>query len=387
MSLKVENQKITHICLLGATGSVGDSTLKILEQYPHRFHLESIAFHSNWEKALPIIQKFQVKKVCVFDEKAYQSLKLKVSIPILQGLDGLIELASDSKTDLVINALLGSIGCLPTLKAIETNKTIGLANKETMVMGGEIIQQKLKKYPQSKIIPIDSEHSAIFQCLHNHSKTEVTNLQLTASGGPFLNTPSKKMSQITVKEALKHPTWSMGKKISIDSATMMNKGLEVIEAHYLFEIDYPSINIVVHPSSLVHSLVQFHDGSLMAHLGSADMQIPILYSLTHPKRLPLKVKVLDLTTIGTLNFSKPDFKKFPCLNLAYEAGRQKGCMPAVLNASNEIAVLQFLAGKIHFLEIPKKIERCLQAQTFSKNPSLQEILAADQWAREYTLKQ
>ncbi len=374
---------IEHICLLGATGSIGQSTQKILRQYPENFKLYSLAIHSNDKEALKLIKEFNVQQVCVWDLEAFKSLKKETSIPVLFGLEGLLELVSNSKVSYVLNALVGSVGCLPTLKAIENHKKIGLANKETMVMAGEIIQDALKKYPKSKIIPIDSEHSAIFQCLQNRPLNEVESIQLTASGGPFRTIPIENMPTITIEQALKHPTWSMGNKITIDSATMMNKGLEVIETHYLFNIDYSQIKILVHPTSTVHSLVQFQDGSLLSQLGCTDMQIPILFALTQPQRFSLKVDMLDLTQIGKLEFFPADFEKFPCIELAYKAGQNKGCQPAILNASNEIAVSDFLNRKISFTEIPKRIEACLKVSSFSKKPSLDEILEADQWARQY----
>lgn len=372
------------ICLLGATGSIGDSTLGVLDQHPADFNLHSIAAHSNWEKMLQIARTRKVSKVCLFDETA--AMQLRKAAPELQvcaGMEGLLELSSDPDVDVIVNGLVGAVGCLPTMRAVECGKTVALANKETMVMAGPVIQEALDRNPKASIVPVDSEHNAIFQCLAGRPVHEVENIQLTASGGPFRELPKDRFAQITVADALKHPTWTMGRKITIDSASMMNKGLEVIEAHFLFRVPYDQIQVVVHPKSIIHSMVQFRDGSLMAQLGVPDMKVPIQCALTWPERKPLKTGRLDLAQIAQLQFFSPDFERFPCLQLAYDAGRMGGTAPAVLNAANEVLVAAFLDEKIGFLDIPRGLEFCLGTVAGNQAPlSLQGALDADKHARE-----
>lgn len=372
------------ICLLGATGSIGDSTLGVLDQHSDRFVLHSLAAHSNWEKVLHIARTRRVKTVCLFDGQAAMSLqKAAPELVVLTGMDGLLELVQDSSVDVVVNGLVGAVGCLPTLKAVEHGKVVALANKETMVMAGPVILDALDRNPAASIVPVDSEHNAIFQCLAGRPVDEVENLQLTASGGPFRELPAELFSAITVEQALKHPTWSMGRKISIDSASMMNKGLEVIEAHFLFRVPYEQIQVVIHPKSIIHSMVQFRDGSLMAQLGVPDMKVPIQCALTWPERIPLQTGRLQLAEIGQLQFFPPDFVRFPCLGLAFEAGKEGGTAPAVLNAANEILVQGFLDGKLGFLDIPRGIEYCLgMLPAKSKELTLAMALEADLAARE-----
>ncbi len=372
------------ICLLGATGSIGDSTLGVLEQHPSEFSLHSIAAHSNWEKILQIARTRKVAKVCMFDEAAAMQLKKAApEIEVLSGLDGLVEISCDPIVDVIVNGLVGAVGCLPTMKAVECGKTVALANKETMVMAGPVIQEALDRNPKASIVPVDSEHNAIFQCLSGRPVSEVENILLTASGGPFRELPKDRFAHITVAEALKHPTWSMGRKITIDSASMMNKGLEVIEAHFLFRVPYDQINVVVHPKSIIHSMVQFRDGSLMAQLGVPDMKVPIQCALTWPERKTLKTGRLDLAQIGQLQFFAPDFERFPCLQLAYDAGRMGGTAPAVLNAANEVLVAAFLDEQIGFLDIPRGLEFCLGTVAGNQAPlTLQAALDADKQARE-----
>ena len=292
----------------------------------------------------------------------------------------------DPKADIIINALMGAVGCLPTITAIECGKHVALANKETMVMAGPVIWDKLAENPKSFITPIDSEHSAIFQCLEGGNREkEVEFLEITASGGPFREWPIEKFENITVADALNHPVWSMGKKITIDSASMMNKGLEVLEAHFLFHIPYEQIKVVVHPQSMVHSLVQFRDGSLMAQLGAPDMRIPIQVALTWPDRLPLKTNRLDLPTLAKLTFFEPDFNKFRCLALAFEAGRRGGIVPAMMNAANEVLVDRFLKGNLKFTDIPKYVEMVMEkAPNVTGHLTLDQVLEADAEARRMT---
>ncbi|MDR2580398.1 MAG: 1-deoxy-D-xylulose-5-phosphate reductoisomerase [Fibromonadaceae bacterium] len=371
------------ICLLGATGSIGCSALDVIKQHKERFSLHSAAAHSNVQKMADISKEYPNAKLALFDKDCALELQKLTGKKVLAGMEGLLELVSDSACNLVLNGLIGSVGCEPTLKAIECGKKIALANKETLVMAGAIIKEALKKNPASQITPVDSEHNAIFQCLAGRGAEEVETLLITASGGPFRELPAEKFSQITLKDALNHPVWSMGKKITIDSASMMNKGLEVIEAHFLFALPYEQIKVVVHPQSMVHSLVQFRDGNLMAQLGAPDMRIPILCAMTFPERLPLQTPRLNLPEIQSLTFFEPDLKKFPCLALAYEAGRAGGTRAAVLNAANEVLVNAFIQEKISFLSIPRGIEHCLEKIPEQGGElTLEKILLADSSARE-----
>jgi 1-deoxy-D-xylulose-5-phosphate reductoisomerase len=377
----------SSVCLLGATGSIGDSSLDVIKQHKERFSLHSAAAHSNAKKMAEISKQHPNAKLALFDKNAALELQKLTGKSVLAGMDGLLELVSDKACDLVINGLTGSVGCEPTLKAIESGKSIALANKETLVMAGTIIKEALKKNTKAKITPVDSEHNAIFQCLAGRYSSEVESLQITASGGPFREWPAEKFSQITLKDALNHPVWSMGKKITIDSASMMNKGLEVIEAHFLFGIPYEQIKVVVHPQSMVHSLVQFRDGNLMAQLGAPDMRIPILCAMLFPERLHLETKRLNLPEIQKLTFFDPDFKKFTCLSLAYEAGKAGGTRAAVLNAANEVLVNSFIQEKISFLDIPRGIEHCLaKIEELGGELNLEKILFADSCARKEAQK-
>jgi len=374
------------VCLLGATGSIGGSALDVIKQRKEIFSLHSAAAHSNVQKMAEISEFFPEAKLALFDENAALELQKITGKSVLAGMEGLLELVSGD-CSLVINGLTGSVGCEPTLKAIESGKKIALANKETLVMAGEVIKNALKKNPAAQITPVDSEHNAIFQCLAGRKADEVESLQITASGGPFREWPVEKFSEITLKDALKHPVWSMGKKITIDSASMMNKGLEIIEAHFLFDIPYEQIRVVVHPQSMVHSLVQFRDGNLMAQLGAPDMRIPILCAMTFPERLPLETRRLNLPEIQKLTFFEPDFKKFPCLALAYEAGFAGGTRAAVLNAANEILANAFIQEKISFTDIPRGIEHCLDnVKEQDGELNLEKILLADSSARDEARK-
>lgn len=370
-----------HIALLGATGSIGNAALKVLRQHPGRFRLASVAAGKQWEKLLPILAEFKVGKACLWDAEAARELKRHWQGKVLTGMEGLLELAADGDADYVLNGLVGSIGCRPTLEAIARGKHVGLANKETMVMAGEVINAALRRHPESRVIPIDSEHSAIFQCLAGRPVSEVEHIQLTASGGPFREWPKARFASIRKSDALKHPTWVMGEKITIDSATLMNKGLEVIEAHYLFGVGFDAIKVAIHPSSIIHSFVQFRDGSLMAQLGCPDMQLPIQYALTYPERWPLAVDRLDMAKVAKLEFFAPDFEKFPCLGLAYQAGALGGTAPAVLNAANEVAVARFLAEEIAFTDIPAVSAAVLGNAEVTPKPGLDDVIKADAWAR------
>ena len=374
-----------NVVLLGATGSIGTSSVDVILQHSDIFKLYAVAANSSVAKVAEIVRKFKVERVCMFDPNAAKELEKELGMSVLAGMDGLCELAADPKADIIINALMGGVGCLPTITAIEHGKHVALANKETMVMAGPVIWDKLAENPKSFITPIDSEHSAIFQCLSGRPEKEVEFLEITASGGPFREWPIEKFESITVADALNHPVWSMGKKITIDSASMMNKGLEVLEAHFLFHIPYEQIKVVVHPQSMVHSLVQFRDGSLMAQLGAPDMRIPIQVALTWPDRLPLETKRLDLPTLAKLTFFEPDFNKFRCLALAFEAGRRGGIVPAMMNAANEVLVDAFLKGNLKFTDIPKHVETIMAgAPTVMGHLTLDQVLEADAEARRLT---
>ena len=375
-----------NVVLLGATGSIGTSSVDVIHQHSDIFNLYAVAANSSVEKVAEIVRKYNVERVCMFNEAAAKELEGVLGKKVLAGMDGLCELAADPKADIIINALMGAVGCLPTITAIEHGKHVALANKETMVMAGPVIWDKLAENPKSFITPIDSEHSAIFQCLEGGKReSEVEFLEITASGGPFREWPIEKFENITVADALNHPVWSMGKKITIDSASMMNKGLEVLEAHFLFHIPYDQIKVVVHPQSMVHSLVQFRDGSLMAQLGAPDMRIPIQVALTWPDRLKLETKRLDLPTLAKLTFFEPDFNKFRCLALAFDAGRRGGIVPAMMNAANEVLVDRFLKGNLKFIDIPKYVEMVMdKAPNVTGHLSLEQVLEADKEARLMT---
>jgi 1-deoxy-D-xylulose-5-phosphate reductoisomerase len=382
-----------NIALLGATGSIGLAALKVFRQHPDRFRVVGVAAGRQWEKLLPIIEEFKVGKVCLWDAAAAAELRKRTKAQVLEGMDGLLELVSLKDVDYVLNGLVGAIGCRPTLEAISHGKHVGLANKETMVMAGEIINDALRRNPAAKLIPIDSEHSAIFQCLAGRPVSEVEHIELTASGGPFRERPKAAFPSIRKADALKHPTWVMGEKITIDSATLMNKGLEVIEAHYLFGVDFKDIKVVIHPGSIIHSFVQFRDGSLMAQLGCPDMQLPIQYALTYPERWPLNVDRLDMAKVAKLEFHPPDIDRFPCLGLAYRAGNLGGTAPAILNAANEAVVARFLEdrpagsdGAVGFTDIPRILAEVLDSAQVRQKPTLDQVLEADAWARKAALR-
>jgi 1-deoxy-D-xylulose-5-phosphate reductoisomerase len=377
---------VKSIALLGATGSIGASALKVIRQHPGRFRVTGVAIGSKIDLLLPILREFDIPLAVVFDPAAAEALAKQWKGRVIAGMDGLMELVADPSVDYVLNGLVGSIGCRPTLEAIRHGKTVGLANKESMVMAGDLINAALRRHPEAGLIPIDSEHSAIFQCLAGRPVEEVDSIQLTASGGPFRERDRDTFAAITKADALKHPTWVMGEKITIDSATLMNKGLEVIEAHQLFGVGFDQIKVVVHPSSIVHSLVQFRDGSLMAQLGCPDMCVPIQYALAWPERLQLETPRLDLAAVGKLEFFPPDFEKFPCLALAFEAGRRGGTAPAVLNAANEAAVDLFLRDKIPFARIPALLEEVLGRAAITELDSIETAVAADAWARAETVE-
>ncbi|MCA0969105.1 1-deoxy-D-xylulose-5-phosphate reductoisomerase [Halobacillus litoralis] len=370
------------IALLGATGSIGLQTLDVIRLHPEEFELHSMAFGRNVEKALPLIREFKPKKIVVQDEQTKVTLEKEIDQPILTGTGGLIEVSVDDAVDVVVNAVMGSVGLPATLKAIQAKKTIAIANKETLVTAGHLVMSEAKKHGV-ELLPVDSEHSAIYQSLNGESKKDIHKLIITASGGSFRDKKREDLVGVTVEDALNHPNWSMGAKITIDSASMMNKGLEVIEAHWLFDVPYDQIHVILHRESVIHSMVEFVDRSVMAQLGTPDMKVPIQYALTYPERLDLPMtKQLELEEIATLHFEKMDMVRFPCLRMAYEAGRAGGSMTTVLNAANEEAVQLFLEGKIPFLDIERKIEKALEGHDRIHNPDLSTILSIDEETRK-----
>lgn len=379
------------ITLLGSTGSIGTQTLDIVTQYPDQFRLVGLAARSNVTLLAQQIRQFRPQIAAICDAEQLPSLQAAIADldpqPILLGGEaGVVEVARYGDAEAVVTGIVGCAGLLPTIAAIEAGKDIALANKETLIAGGPVVLPLVKKHGV-KLLPADSEHSAIFQCLQGVPAGGLRRILLTASGGSFRDLPTEKLADVTVADALKHPNWSMGQKITIDSATLMNKGLEVIEAHYLFGVGYDQIDIVIHPQSIIHSLIELQDTSVLAQLGWADMRLPLLYALSYPERLATGWEKLDLVKAGSLTFREPDHQKYPCMNLAYAAGRLGGTMPAVLNAANEQAVALFLAEKIRFLDIPHLIETICdrhQAQHQS-SPRLEDILELDQWARREVL--
>ncbi len=376
------------ISILGSTGSIGCSALNVIEKNPERFQVVALAAGKNIKLLKQQIEKFQPKLVAVGSKdnalKLSETLTVKNKVKILYGEEGLKEIASFPST-IVISAISGAAGLLPTLAAIEAGNDIALANKETMVMAGEIVISRASK-KGVRVIPVDSEHSAIFQCLEGNRRENLKRIILTASGGPFLNYNRDQLKKVTLDQTLRHPNWKMGKKITIDSASMMNKGLEVIEAKWLFNADIKTIDVLIHPQSIVHSMVEFIDGAFIAQMGIPDMRIPIAYALTYPERIINNLPSLNLVKAGNLEFYKPDIKKFPCLDIAYRAGICGGTAPAVLNAADEVAVSAFMNKKIHFIDIPKIIEKVHTLHNVINNPSLDDILQADLWARKETEK-
>ncbi len=374
-----------RLSILGATGSIGQNALDIVRMHPDRFQVNALTAAFNIEGLAAQILEFKPEMVAVMDEdRAFdlsRLLKGNHELEILFGEQGYIEAASYKNSDLVLLAMVGAAGLKPALAAIESKKQVALANKETLVMAGDIVMAKALENGVT-LMPVDSEHSAIFQCLQGNRQKDVQKLILTASGGPFRQKPLHEFKDISLAEALHHPTWSMGKKITIDSATLMNKGLEVIEAFHLFRVAPEAIEVLVHPESIVHSMVGFKDGTVMAQLGQPDMKGAISYALSFPERLDLKMDFPDFSALGALTFEKPDTEKFPSLLFAFEACRQKGTLPAVLNAANETAVSAFLEKRIGFQDIFRLISKTMETHTRIDNPDLSSIIEADSWARE-----
>lgn len=380
-----------RISILGSTGSIGTQTLDIVSQYPEQFQVVGLAAGSNITLLAEQIRQFHPEIVAIRDPNLLDLLKEALTglapFPIfVTGETGIVEVARYGDAQTVVTGIVGCAGLLPTIAAIEAGKDIALANKETLIAGGPVVLPLVEKQGV-KLLPADSEHSAIFQCLQGVPPGGLRRIVLTASGGAFRDWSVEQLPYVTVQDALKHPNWSMGRKITVDSATLMNKGLEVIEAHFLFGVDYDAIDIVIHPQSIIHSLIEVQDTSVLAQLGLPDMRLPLLYSLSWPDRLYTNWETLDLVKAGSLTFREPDHQKYPCMQLAYSAGRAGGAMPAVLNAANEQAVALFLEEKIAFLDIPRLIEMACDrfATQNTSTPSLSDILAADQWARENVL--
>jgi 1-deoxy-D-xylulose-5-phosphate reductoisomerase len=374
-----------NLSILGSTGSIGRNALEIVAMFPERFTVKALAAKDNISLLAGQVEKFSPDIAVVFDET--RAVELKHLIPsgsrveIMYGQDGYRTAATYDSVDMVVTAVVGAAGLIPTLAAIDAGKNIALANKETLVMAGEMVI-KMAARNRVKIIPIDSEHSAIFQCIAGNRRQDLDKILLTASGGPFLNRPENEFVKIKPRDALNHPIWQMGKKVSIDSATLMNKGLEVIEAKCLFGISQEMIEVLIHPQSVIHSMVSFKDGAVMAQLGIPDMKGAIAYALSYPERLALEQPLPDFAGIGSLTFEHPDLNKFPCLDLAYQACQAGETLPAVLNAANEMAVQAFLKQRVPFVKIPEVIGKTMESHTVVTNPTFNDIIDSDRWARE-----
>ena len=382
------------IAILGSTGSIGTQSLEVIRSQPD-MEATVLAAGSNVELLEKQIREFHPKLVCVYKEDAAKLLKQAVAdldVTIVSGMDGLIEAAAFPETQIVVTAVVGMIGIRPTIAAIKAGKDIALANKETLVTAGHLIIPMIKQYGV-RLLPVDSEHSAIFQSLMGSSPEgstghKIDKILLTASGGPFRGWTKEQMKNIRPEDALKHPNWVMGRKITIDSSTMVNKGLEVMEAKWLFDVDYDQIEVLIHPESILHSAVEFEDTSVIGQMGTPDMRLAIQYALTYPQRKKLvNGKSLDLTQLGSLTFKKPDFNRFHALSLAYRAGKTGGSLPCVLNGANEMANLLFREGKIEFLQIEELVEKAMNAHELVKDPTIDQLLDIDQWARDFVLKE
>ena len=375
-----------RITILGSTGSIGTQTLDVVRKNKDKFQVVAISANSSIDLLLEQIVEFSPKYVAVYNKES--ALKLKEMIPeninieVLSGMDGLVKICQLEEVNVVLTAVVGMIGLVPTMAAIKAKKTIALANKETLVTAGELVMSEAKKN-NVEILPVDSEHSAIFQCLNGERKQDIEKIILTASGGPFRGKKREELVNVTKNEALKHPNWDMGRKISIDSSTLMNKGLEVIEAKWLFDVDVEDIEVVVHPQSIIHSMVSFRDSSVISQMGCPDMRLPIEYALTYPERLKTDFERLDLAKVATLTFEKPDMETFPCLALAFKVLKLGGTYPAALNSANEFLVNEFLNDKIGFYDIPYYIEKTLDCHKNRVNPTLEDILEVDKETRAF----
>lgn len=378
-----------NISILGATGSIGTQTLDVIRNSEGKINLIGITANSSVDKIKEIIGEFEPKYVAMMDENSSKIIeefcnKEYPNIQVFNGIDGLVKIATLEEIDTVVTSVVGMIGLRPTIAAIEAKKDIALANKETLVVAGKLVMNKAKEN-NVKILPVDSEHSAIFQSLSGYKNKDINKILLTASGGPFRGKTIDDLKDVTVKEALKHPKWNMGQKISIDSATLMNKGLEVIEAHFLFDCDYDNIEVIVHPQSIIHSMVEYKDASVIAQLGSPDMRLPIQYALNYPERKGMIAKPVNFYELGALTFEKPDLETFKCLRFAYEAGKIGGLAPTILNGANEEAVALLLKEKIKFLQIAEIIEECMSVfkENYYDELNLDNIIELDKKVREY----
>ncbi len=373
-----------NIAILGSSGSIGKNSLEVIANFPDQFKVSYLTVNKNIDALYEQVQRFKPRGVVVLDECSASVCKKRVNgtTEVLVGEKGLEEIVQRDDVDVVISSLVGFAGLKPTINAIKAKKKIALANKETLVVAGELIMRLVKENGVT-LIPVDSEHSAIFQCLVGESYSQIDKIILTASGGPFLSTTKEELHKVTIQQALNHPNWKMGNKITIDSATLMNKGLEVIEAHWLFGLPADKIEIVIHPQSIIHSMVEFIDGSVKAQLGIPDMKIPIQYALTYPERALSKFVRIDFPKLREMTFFEPDLDRFQCLQLAFDALHTGGTMPAALNAANEIAVERFLDGKISFLQIPETICRTMEQHTSKSSPTLKDIIEADSSARTF----
>lgn len=375
------SMKPKNIVLLGTTGSIGVSTQKVAADLPERVRIVGMASRESVDGMEKAVRQFKPLKVAMTNRAKAHELEKRIGQPVLAGEKGLVELAIMPEADIVLVAIVGTAGLEPALAAIRAGKDIAVASKEILVMAGELVMSEARKHGV-KVLPVDSEHSAIFQCLEGREPASVKRLILTASGGPFRKTSREEFKHITLAQALKHPSWNMGQKITIDSATLFNKGLEMIEARWLFDIEIDRVDVVVHPQSVVHSMVEFIDGSILAQLSTPDMRYPIQYALTYPGRLPNSMPPTDFAKIATLTFENPDTVKFPSLRLARQAGRTGGTMPAVFNAANEVAVARFVAEQIKFTDIFETVEKTMNAHRPVAHPTLDAILEADLWARK-----
>ena len=370
------------VILLGSSGSIGESTCKVARALPEKMKLVGLGVAKSTDRMLEQAKEFGVKALAVSDLQAADKVKSRLpqGTQFYPGPEGLARMVEETEADMVLVAIVGTAGLAPALAALRSGKDLAVASKEILVLAGSAVMAEAKKM-KKQVLPVDSEHNAIFQCLVGANEKEVRKVILTASGGPFRQSSAQAMEKVTLAEALKHPTWSMGKKITIDSATMFNKGLEMIEAHWLFGLPMRQVDVVVHPQSIVHSMVEFIDGSVLAQLSVTDMCFPIQYAVTYPERIPSGLPPLDLAKLGTLSFEQPDEKRFPALRLAREAGEQGGTLPGVLNAANEVAVEAFLAERISFSSIWGMVEEVMKKHQTEKEPSLQAIIDADRWAR------
>lgn len=372
-----------RISILGSTGSIGTQTLDVVAMHPEAFEIDGLAAGSNTALLLEQVRRFKPRRVSVSTSELAAEIRssLPAGIELYSGSEGLVEIAAGGEAQTVVTALVGSVGLQSTLAAIEAGRHIGLANKETLVTAGHLVTE-LAGRKGVKLLPVDSEHSAIFQCLNGENRQDVASITITASGGSFRDSTREQLKNVTVEDALRHPNWSMGAKITIDSATMVNKGLEVIEAHHLFALPYDQINVLLHPESIIHSYVEFRDSSIIAQLGTPDMRVPIQYALTYPDRWPSPAEHLSLARIASLTFREMDYKRYPALKMAIDSGIAGGTAPTAFNAANEIAVARFLRGEIPFLRIEEIIDEVLQRHKNTANPDLEQIRFCDQASRE-----